>query len=323
MIRLFFVLLTVLALAGCDVPDGGPVIGHIETDGAFTMPGGSRLPYRTWMPDGPPRAVLLALHGMNDSRDAWEYPAPDLAASGLAVISPDLPGFGATEGRGVWPGTDTLVTDTRIMVRQLRDRYPGIPLYVMAESMGAAVAMVAATEPGAVPVDGYILIAPAVWTRGEMGFFTRALLWTADHTLPQLALTGRGIVKVTASDNREALIRLGRDPLTIHATRVSAINGLVDLMDRAAAAAQAFHARGLFLYGGHDELVPARATAAIWRALPTGEVRAFYPDGYHLLLRDKERATAIADILAWITHPTEPLPSGADRAAGPWLDAQK
>ena len=58
------------------------------------MPDGMRLPYRTWLPDGEPWAVVLALHGMNDSRDAWEYPAPELATHGVAVFAPDQRGFG-------------------------------------------------------------------------------------------------------------------------------------------------------------------------------------------------------------------------------------
>jgi alpha-beta hydrolase superfamily lysophospholipase len=140
--------------------------------------------------------------------------------------------------------------------------------------------------------------------------------------MPGLHLTGGGLVKVTATDNRNALIRLSTDPLTIHETRVDAIKGLVDLMDQAAAAAPHFHARALFLYGGHDELVPPRATAATWAALPPGPVRAFYPNGYHLMLRDKDRAMPIGDILAWIRDPDAPLPSGADKAAAAWLAKQ-
>jgi dienelactone hydrolase len=151
----------------------------------------------------------------------------------------------------------------------------------------------------------------------------RVVLWTADHTVPGLRLSGGGIVKVTATDNRQALVRLSTDPLTIHDTRVDAIKGLVDLMDAAAAAAPRFHAKALFLYGGKDELVPARATAATWRALPAGPVRAFYPDGYHLMLRDKERAVPIGDILAWVRDPEAPLPSGAERAAVTWLAQQE
>jgi len=328
-------LLAALLLAGCVArvaPPGPRVEMPTETDDLFVMPDGTQLPYRDWLPDAPPRAVVLALHGMNDSRDAWEYPAPAFAGAGIAVFSPDLRGFGATRSRGLWPGTSGLAGDARVMVRLLRARYPHTKLILMAESMGAAALMVLATEPDPPPVDGYVLIAPAVWGRSEMNLLMRASLWLADHTVPGLTVTGGGIVKVTASDNRQALFRLSTDPLTLKATRVDAIKGLVDLMDQALATAPRFHVPALFLYGGRDELVPPHATAATWRALPRspdgvskqdGSTLAFYPDGYHLLLRDKGRAVPISDILAWINDPGVPLPSGADKAALAWRDRQE
>ena len=46
----------------------------------------------------------------------------------------------------------------------------------MAESMGAAALMVLATQPHPPPVDGYVLIAPAVWGRAEMNVLMRAAL---------------------------------------------------------------------------------------------------------------------------------------------------
>lgn len=320
-----FFLLAALLLTGCAGPERILTPANVAdavTAGAFVMPDGSLLPYRQWLPKGQPWAVVLALHGMNDSRDAWEVPAPDFAAAGVAVLSPDLPGFGTTLTRGLWPGTDELVDDTRAMARQLRARYPHTRLFLMGESMGAATLMVLATRPDPPPVDGYVLISPAVWGRNEMNPALRAILWAAVHTMPGARVTGQGIVKVTASDNRAALVRLSTDPLTLHATRVDAVEGLVDLMDQAESAAPAFHAPALFLYGGHDELVPARATAATWRKLPKGPVRAFYPSGYHLLLRDKDRVAPIDDILAWMRDPRAPLPSGADKAATAWLAKQ-
>lgn len=323
--RCALILLPPLLLAACDSrvdPPGPAVQRAAETDDAFLMPDGTRLPYRAWLPGGDPWAVVLALHGMNDSRDAWEYPAPDFASAGVAVFSPDQRGFGATASRGFWPGESGMASDARTMIRLLRARYPHVRLYLMGESMGGAVLMQLASEPHPPPVDGYIVIAPAVWGRAEMNFFLRASLWVASNTVPGLRLTGAGIVKVTASDNRAALRRLSTDPLTIHGTRVDAVRGLVDLMDAALAAAPHVHVPSLFLYGGHDELIPAKATAATWRALPPGPVRAFYPDGYHLLLRDIDRITPIDDILAWMRAPGAPLPSGADRAAAAWLAKQ-
>ncbi len=323
--RLTGLLLALVLLAGCVAmvaPPGPTSQKPTETAGFFVMPDGTDLPYRNWLPVGAPAAVVLALHGMNDSRDAWEYPAPDFAAAGIAVFAPDLRGFGATPSRGLWPGTSGFTADTRVMIRLLRQRYPDTRLILMAESMGAAASMVMATEADPPPVDGYVLIAPAVWGRAKMNLLMRASLWLASHTLPGMKLTGAGFVKVTASDNRQALMRLSADPLTIHGTRIDAIKGLVDLMDQALAAAPRFHAAALFLYGGRDELVPARATAATWQALPAGPVRAFYPNGYHLLLRDKTRAQPIDDILAWTRHPNAPLPSNAEQAAVAWLKQQ-
>ena len=323
--RLIAVVLAALLLAGCvgRIAPATPVAEQSPvTDGSFTMPDGTRLPYRAWLPDGPPDAVVLALHGMNDSRDAWEYPAPDFARLGIAVFSPDQRGFGTLPDRGRWAGSAVMVADARQMAMLLRARYPHTKLILMGESMGAAVLMLLAAEPDPPPADSYVLIAPAVWGRAEMNIFMRAGLWLFSNTVPGVTVSSGGFVHVTASDNREALRRLSNDPLTIHATRWDTIRGLVDLMDAALAKAPDFHGRALFLYGGHDELIPERATAATWRALPPGVREAFYPAGYHLLLRDHERITPIEDILAWIRDPSAPLPSGADRAAAAWLAEQ-
>lgn len=319
--RLMLILL--FLLPGCVSrlePPGAPIAPPAVTAEAFVMADGAELPYRAWLPDGPPRAVVLALHGMNDSRDAWELPAPVLAEQGIAVFAPDQRGFGATVSRGYWATTEGLVADATAMAATLRARYPDARLILMGESMGAAVLMVAATGPNPPEADGYVLLAPAVWGRAKMNPFMRASLWVASNTVPGMILRPDGVVRVTASDNREALRRLSTNPLTIRGTRVDAVRGVVDLMDAALAAAPAFRAPALLLYGGKDEVIPARATDTLWRALPAGPERAFYANGYHLLLRDLGRDTPIADIVAWIGGPAGALPSRADAAAQGWLE---
>jgi alpha-beta hydrolase superfamily lysophospholipase len=291
---------------------------------AFVMSDGARLPLRTWLPDGPPRAAVLALHGFNDSRDAWEIPAPDFAAAGMAVYSPDQRGFGDAPGRGLWPGTEALIDDAAEMVSLLRNRYPGLPLVLMGESMGGAVLMCLATRPDAPAQAGYVLVAPAVWGRARMNVFMRTGLWLAANLTPGMEISRPPPpVRVIASDNRDALIRLSRDPLTILSTRMDTLRGLVNLMDAALDASSRFTARALFMYGGRDELVPKEATLATWRALPPGpHCLAYYPNGFHLLLRDLDRAVPVGDIVAWVRDPAAPLPSGADAAAQKWLDGE-
>jgi len=309
-------------------PPGPPIEAPEMGADAFTMRDGARLPYRAWLPanGASPTAVILALHGMNDSRDAWEIPAPAFQSAGMALYAPDQRGFGAAPGRGLWPGGEALVDDAREMARLVGALHPGAPLVLMGESMGGAVLMRLAVEPGAPAGAKYVLVAPAVWGRARMNIILRSSLWLAVNLVPGMILTG-GPVRVTASDNRDALIRLSRDPLTIHATRVDTLRGLVDTMDAALAAGPRFDTTGLFLYGGKDELVPPEATAATWRSLPRvgqpgGQTLAFYPNGYHLMMRDLDRATVLNDVLAWIANPRAPLPSKADAAAEAWLAGQ-
>ncbi len=157
-----------------------------------------------------------------------------------------------------------------------------------------------------------------------MDVLLRGGLWLLSHTLPSFSVVGGGPIHVWATDNMAALRRLSRDPLTLHATRFDTLRGLVDLMDDALAAAPHMPGPALFQYGGHDALVPKRATAAAWRELPREAPirRAYYPNDYHLMLRDLGRAAPTRDILAWMGDHGCALPSGADVAARAWLSMQ-
>lgn len=321
--RLLIVLLGVL-LSGCAthlVPEGLPVAPPARTARAFVMPDGTRLPYRVWRPDGDPWAIVLALHGMDDSRDAWAIPAPAFAAAGIEVVAPDQRGFGATRDRGFWPGRHTLVADARTTARLLHLEHPHAKLFLMGESLGAAVLMCLAASPDPPPVAGYVLISPAVWGRAQMSLFERAGLWVMVHTVPGLTVSGRGL-HIRASDNLAALRALAEDPLTLLRTRWDAVNGLVNLMGAAAQTAPRLPPDMLIMYGGKDQLIPKRAVRAVWRALPpepAGPRIAYYPGGYHLMLRDLGRAVPIGDIASWMADPRAPLPSGAEAAARAWL----
>jgi len=315
-------LLTVIWLAACapHVALPGPAVIAPAVSGDFVLASdGAELPLRRWLPDREkPDAIVLALHGFNDYGQFIDDAARTWAAQGIAVYAPDQRGFGETANRGLWPGVDALADDVRTIARLLRQRHPGIPLYLLGESMGAAVAVVALAGQDPPPVAGVILSAPAVWTRTAMPGYQRAALFIAAHTVPWLRLTGQGL-RIMASDNIEALRKLSRDPLVIKGTRVDAIWGLAELMDRAHQAAAHLRTPALILYGANDQVIPPDPVRDFIANLPMDAHEhqrfAFYPSGYHLLMRDLEAGQVIADIQAWITSPTSGLPSGADREA--------
>ncbi len=296
----------------------------VPPDLLFTADDGAVLPVRIWRAPTPERAVIVALHGFGDSRDAWEHSGPRLAAAGMTVYGYDQRGFGGAPGRGHWAGTDRMVSDAaEFAAAASRREPPGVPIYVMGHSMGGAIAMVLAAgdEPArhGVRIAGTILLAPAVWGRGQINPLLVAALDVADTVAPDHHLTGRELpLHIQASDDRAELIKLSRDPLTLDGSSVSVLAGLVDLMTRAQAAAPHLQGPVLIAYGAHDQLVPPAATAVAWAHLPPGDRRAYYANGYHLMLRDLDHRAVDEDIASWIAHPERPLPSGADLLAAGW-----
>ncbi|MFM8333427.1 MAG: lysophospholipase [Candidatus Methylumidiphilus sp.] len=286
----------------------------------FVAADGAVLPVRTWLPPGgETKAVILALHGFNDYSNFFIGAGIYLSGQGIACYAYDQRGFGAAPGRGLWPGTQAYVDDLRAFAGQVRRRHPGVPLYVLGESMGGAVAIAALASARPPPVDGLILSAPAVWGRSTMPWWQLVALETTAHTVPWLRLTGEGL-HVMASDNIEMLRALGRDPLVIKATRVDAMYGLVDLMDAALDSAGRLATPTLVLYGEKDEVVPREPVMRMLAKLPARQTRAaFYADGYHLLLRDLQAEKPWRDIAAWIVRHDAALPSGAELRAGEGL----
>ena len=296
---------------------GDPVYdARLDTTAASTvavMADGATLPMLVFQAKEP-RAVVVALHGFNDYSNAFSDPGPGpwFAARGISLYAIDQRGFGRAPGQGLWAGDTRMAEDAASVVRMVRGRHPDLPVYLLGESMGGAVAMRAMTLPEPPEIDGLILSAPAVWGWHAMNDFYRIVLWASARLAPSYTLTGRGL-GIRPSDNIEMLRAFGRDPLVIKGTRIDTIYGLVDLMDSAHAASARLGVPVLLLYGAKDEIVPAPPVGDALTAMKEAEVDVAaicYPDGYHMLLRDLQRETVWRDIAAWIAASGASPPSG-------------
>ncbi len=275
----------------------------------LVMPDGERLVLKTWLPVGEPDAVIVALHGINDYLGSFNLPAPFLARKGVAFYAYDQRGFGSSPNRGLWQGGETLTGDAREALRLIEDRHPGRPLYLLGESMGGASAIFALTGEAAPGISGLILVAPAVWGERHFNRFYRTALDAGSTVVPGLALPGRWS-RVTFSDNEEEVAIHNSDPMVVHSTRLDTLQGVVDLMDDAMERSPALDLPILVLYGLKDEVIPKDAVCELLSTLGETSTAIFYPEGYHMLLRDRQRETVLRDLAAWIGDREAPPPSG-------------
>jgi acylglycerol lipase len=295
----------VLAVSGCAPTTQrlGPLTAMPRIDGmSFVMPDGAVLPFREWGDPVEPRAIIIALHGFNDYSKSFEMPGEWWATKGFLTIAYDQRGFGSAPRPGIFPAKGVLVEDLETVVALVRAAHPGVPTYLVGESMGSAVAMLAVR--GGAPIDGVVLGAPAIWGWSTMNPFYKIVLSVMAHIVPRDHVTGAGL-GVVACDNRDVLIAMGRDPLVIKETRIDAVYALVSLMDRAYKTGPMLTGRTLILYGDHDQVVPASAMNSLKKKLPSTVQFDLVANGYHMLFRDLNAETVWRDVEQWIEKPGE------------------
>jgi len=299
---------------------GSPPMGfqgaRLEQD-AFVSFDGARLGLTRWEVERP-RAVVVALHGMNDYANAFHRAAPYWAEHGVTTWAYDQRGFGRSPNRGVWGGDELMVEDLRTMVALARTQHPGVPVIVAGESMGGAVAIEAFASDRPPAADRLILMAPAVWGWSNQPLPYKTTLWlaarfTASHVYtPPRWLTKR----VQPTDNREELIAMGRDPLMTWGARSDALYGLVEMMERAWRTIGEVKVPTLYVYGANDEIIPETPSFQAASKLKPTDRSAYYARGWHLMTRDHQGPVVWADLLSFIKSPDAPLPSGAPPIPG-------
>jgi acylglycerol lipase len=307
------VVVSLLLLSACAprVNYPGPLVTEPKIrNGHFIAGDGAMLPVLSWLPKlTPVKAVIVAVHGFNDYSHSFTIPGSYLTSYGIACYAYDQRGFGGAPGKGLWSGVDAYTNDLSSFVKVVRKLHPDVPIYIMGESMGGAVTIVTLTGNNPPPIDGVILVAPAVWGRDTMPWYQRWLLAVTSHTVPWMELSGSGL-GITPSDNIEMRKSLYNDPLVIKGTRVDAMYGLTNLMDEALAQAGMLRLPVLILYGKKDQVIPKEPMFRMLEKMPSTTRKAFYQQGYHMLLRDLYREKPLIDIATWISDHNKPLTYG-------------
>ena len=257
----FFVgfLLGMMSCSSRLQPMGDVVREAVINPDVFVMQDDYELPYRVWEPDGAPSVILVALHGFNDYSSFFDSAGRFLVAHDILCYAYDQRGFGSSLNRGIWPGTETLVSDLVTVVKLLKQRHHDIPLYLLGTSMGGSVIVSSMVLlPSPLPVDGVILVAPAVWGRKMMSSLQRATLWLLSSLISGLSVGAPRGLNIMPSDNIEMLRALSQDPLVIKETRFDTLSGLTDLMDHALEGVRFLSGPTLVMYGINEQVLPTK-----------------------------------------------------------------
>lgn len=326
MLRLFrplFLLLVIcsaFAMGGClSRPAIQPMSAHpVISPGAeatsYTTPDGFHL-FAQWWPVESPRAVVLLVHGTALHSGFYSPFAEHLQTEGYAVGAVDLRGWGQSDRQGKVRGYvgnyDEYVTDLRMLANDAKRRYPHSKVYLMGESLGGTVVLLAHIER-AVVADGLILNAPAVWGNpGIMGWhpphtLAAPIMWggkALGQTFPELPLLPiyKPFVGFVLFD-AEAQKRFLDDPNNTHTwLPAKYVDSLYNAMLKVRENVKNVRIPMLIMQGTKDNLIPVDSSEFLCqRSNSSDRTLAIYEGMSHATLHDYGREAVWGDITNWL-----------------------
>lgn len=126
------------------------------------------LPLISWQPEKQPKAVILCIHGLGLENRAFESFARQMIERDFTVFALDARGFGAWQSEigSETVNFDDTLQDIRAVIRLIKRKTPGLPVFLLGESMGGAIALRAASEYGR-ELTGIISSVPSAERYGE------------------------------------------------------------------------------------------------------------------------------------------------------------
>ena len=166
---------------------GMSVLFPIENWFQFITSDGVEL-YTYKYPAQNPKCVLISLHGMNSYSQPTGVIARTLSEKGCEVLAFDFRGHGKSQGiKGYCSSLDLWVEDVLDFIQEIIPIYPGLPLFVMGGSLGAAITVRASIEKTEI-IRGIVMINPALGLNTKFEGYARGISNCLAACCPMLPL---------------------------------------------------------------------------------------------------------------------------------------
>lgn len=261
---------------------------------------GARLHRTSWLPDAPPRAVVLLIHGYAEHAGRYGHVAAALTAQGCAVHALDHWGHGRSDGaRSFVPAFAVLSDGVEALLAAAQAAHPGLPIFLLGHSLGGLIAtrhLITHQQH----YQGAVLSGPAIMPMEEP---SRLLIWIS-RILSKIA-PRMGVMPPLAEG-------VSRDPAVVAAYKADPLNyigkmgarmaqEIFDAMANVRGQAGRISVPILLLHGEADILTaPAGSRFLFDHVGSTDKQIKTYPELFHEIFNEPERDAVLADVTRWI-----------------------
>ncbi len=245
-------------------------------------------------------AVLL-IHGFGDSPSVFQRMAPALAGKGFTCHGLRLPQFGLPMARYRTTRAALWSEAVRSAIAELRRRHRRV--FILAHSLGAAIAVEAVADPAAA-VDGMVLLAPLFDVCNKRSPLLPARVWY--RLLDRLLLFTDYVGMLHPPDvwDKSALAVMREDK---YVPRVI-IRELFGLLGRNRGRAKAFRIPLLMVLARHDLVVDNAASERFFNDCAAQPKQLVYVENAGHMLPIDQGWEKLVDETAQFFHSSEPRP---------------
>lgn len=269
-------------------------------EGAWRDPAArATLRYRMWRPASV-RAALILLHGFGEHGGRYDAFASSLAARGIWVAAPDLPGHGRSDGRrGHLPQPAVCLQQLMTMTNNIFLPASGLARYALfGHSFGGLLAILWAMQnpPG---LQRVIVQSPLL----EVGFPIPPWKTAAARALagwwPTAAFSTN--LDPEALSHDPAVVQGYRaDPLVHRVMTARTYCAILQAKAQALDGTAAVRRPALLLTGGADRIVSVEAAQRWFDRLSGEKQQVAFPDAYHELHHEPAREDVVRLVSDWV-----------------------
>lgn len=267
-------------------------------------------------PTQPLKGLIVTIHGLGLYSGAFQAFGERIEKEGYGLISFDVRGFGSYRNDEVTQKLDlqAAVTDIERILREMRSDYPDIPIVLLGESMGGAIALrVASQSPGL--IDAVVSSVPSGSRYQAKKTAFKVALKFLNQKHEQFDV-GTAVVEQATADMDLRDMWEGDSQMRMKLSPSELVNFQNFMGDNVKAAAKINKTPVIIFQGFSDNLVKPMGTLAIYQAIPTKDKdMVFIGRAEHLIFEQGQfDETVFRGLLEWINRHSKL--SGTPASAG-------
>ncbi len=256
--------------------------------------------YQYWLPESPPRAILLIVHGLNEHCGRYQHLTEYFTGAGFGVYGFDLIGHGKSDGTRSFVRNFATFTNPILTILDLiTEQHPDLPIYLTGHSLGGLIGAKFLIDHQD-KISGAILSGSLVSVPEYVSDLTIKIGTIISKIIPKFRLIG--IDKSGLSRDPQVVANYINDPLVYNGKSTARISSVInDGISYVEEKGSTISSPILILHGGQDRICDPSWSTYLHNLVSSQQNQLIiYDELFHEIYNEPEQETVFKDVLNWL-----------------------